>query len=98
MLARGRRLPEPGGERGGDGEHRAGGDQEGHPHAEHPAQHQEHDGPDAHLEGDRPGGQRAVPGRDEIGHERLEGRSLHVYPRMQENDRADQGRKAERSR
>ena len=72
------RLAKPDGERHGDGEHGAGGDQEGRPHAQHPAQHQEHDRADAHLERDRAGGERAVARRHEVGDQRLERRSLQV--------------------
>ena len=58
----------PSGEGDGDREHGAGRDQEGGPHAEHPAEHQEHDRADAHLERDRSGGERAVARRHEVGH------------------------------
>ena len=77
-------------------EHGARRNQEGGLHAEHPAEHQEDDGADAHLERDGSGRERAVARRHEIGHERLKRRPLDVDPGVQHDDRANQAGDAER--
>ena len=81
----------------GDREHGAGGDQERRPHAEHPAEHQEDDRADAHLERDRARGERSVARRHDVGDQRLERRSLHVDPGVQQTIAADQAGDAERA-
>jgi hypothetical protein len=59
-------------------------------HAQDPPEHQEHDRADAHLEGDRGGRQRTKAGRYQVGNERLEGRTLDVDSRVQQDHRAYQ--------
>jgi hypothetical protein len=77
---------------GGGRQHSAGGNQKSSRHAQRTSEHQEHDRADAHLKCDGAGGERAVPGRHEVGHERLQRRALHVDPRVQEDDRGDERR------
>ena len=91
-------LAKPDGEARRDAEHGDRGDQERRPHAEHPAEHQEHDRADAHLERHRAGRERAIARRHEVGDECLERRPLNVDAGVEHDDRADDSGDAERRR
>ena len=90
-----RRFAKQEGERRGNHQDGDGRDHECRPHPEDSAQHQKHDGADAHLERDGAGGEGSVAGRHDIGYERLEGCSLQVDSGVQDNHRANQEREPE---
>ena len=66
------------------------GDEECHSHPECLPEHQERDRADAHLERDRCGGQGPVPRRQRVGQQRLQGRSLQVDARVEDDHPGDQ--------
>ena len=83
---------------GGDQEHRGRGDEERRPHPECASKHEKDDRADAHLKGDRSHRQRPKARRHGVGHERLEGRPLHVDAGVKQYDRRDHAGDTELSR